>query len=288
MVMNDADRRARPIEWVGRTEMAYDQVSYNLVKRIAATLGQKAPKPGEALPDLWHWAFFQEPFEAAGLGSDGHPARGGFLPPADKRNRMWAGGRLAFFHPLIVGEDAFRTSTILSVEEKEGRSGQLLFVTVEHEYTQRGRLALREEHDIVYREQGKASPGPKAQGLPAAQWRREILPTTTLLFRYSAVTFNGHRIHYDQDYARQEEGYPALVVHGPLIATFMLGEFQAQHPSATVQTMRYRAARPLFAPEPFTVAGSVSGNGQAQVWAGNADSVAMEAALTFVLDADPS
>ncbi|MCK9507283.1 MAG: itaconyl-CoA hydratase, partial [Pigmentiphaga sp.] len=105
--MNEADRRARPIEWVGRTEMAYDQVSYNLVKRIAATLGQKAPKPGEALPDLWHWAFFQEPFEAAGLGSDGHPARGGFLPPADKRNRMWAGGRLAFFHPLIVGEDAF-------------------------------------------------------------------------------------------------------------------------------------------------------------------------------------
>ncbi len=279
--MNDIVQAvASPNDWVGRTELSADQISHNLVKRIAATLGQAAPRPGAALPDLWHWAFFQEPFEAAGLGHDGHPARGGFLPPAERRNRMWAGGRVEFHHPLLVGEDAFRTSTILSVEEKSGRTGALLFVTVQHEYQQRGRLALREEHDIVYRE---PSPPRLSDSTPlaVAQWSETVVPTPTLLFRYSAVTFNGHRIHYDWPYATGEEGYPGLVVHGPLIATMLMSAFQRANPDACPVYLSYRGVRPLIAPTAFELSGRIKEPGLAELWAGNGDGAAQRAELRF-------
>ncbi|HCP30778.1 MAG TPA: transposase, partial [Pseudomonas sp.] len=131
--------------WLGRTEHAWDVLSRNLVQRIAATFGETAPAHGEALPPLWTWCFFQDPVPEAQLGTDGHPARGGFLPPADGRNRMWAGGRVEFIAPLVVGGEAQRTSTILHIEEKHGRSGALLFVTVRHDYTQHDQLCIREE-----------------------------------------------------------------------------------------------------------------------------------------------
>ncbi|WP_134446888.1 FAS1-like dehydratase domain-containing protein, partial [Pseudomonas aeruginosa] len=193
--------------WIGRQEETHDQLSRNLVKRIAATFGEPTPAHGEALPPLWHWAFFQDPVEAAGLGVDGHPARGGFLPPADDRNRMWAGGRLEFHQPLRVGGEASRTSTILRVEEKHGRSGALLFVTLRHDYRQDGQLALSEEHDIVYREPTPPKLG-GTEALPEGDWREALEPDPVLLFRYSAVTFNGHRIHYDWPYVTDAEGYP--------------------------------------------------------------------------------
>ncbi len=181
-------------DWIGRSETAHDHLSHNLLKRIAATFGEAAPADGEPVPPLWQWCFFQDPLPESALGGDGHPARGGFLPPADNRNRMWAGGRIEFFHALRAGEAATRVSTITQVEEKTGRTGSLLFVTVRHDYSQDGRLALREEQDIVYRE-----PTPPKQGsgdaLPEGAWREAVDPTPTLLFRYSAVTFNGHRIH---------------------------------------------------------------------------------------------
>src|SRR5471032_3414063 len=145
--------------WLGRTEEAQDQLSRNLIKRIAATFGEEAPAQGAALPPLWQWCFFQEPVAELLLGSDGHPARGGFLPPADNRNRMWAGGRIEFLQALRAGEAATRESTITHVEEKTGRTGSLLFVTVRHDYSQGGRLAIREEQAIVYRE-----PTPPKQG----------------------------------------------------------------------------------------------------------------------------
>ncbi|WP_312232870.1 FAS1-like dehydratase domain-containing protein, partial [Stutzerimonas nitrititolerans] len=204
--------------WIGRTQDVHDQLSRNLIQRIAATFGEPNPGHGEPLPPLWQWCFFQDTVAEAGLGQDGHPARGGFLPPAGDRNRMWAGGRLEFHEPLKVGGEASRTTTILDVEEKVGRTGALLFVTLRHDYSQDGRLAIREEQDIVYRE---PSP-PKLSGsepLPIGDWREAVEPTPTLLFRYSAVTFNGHRIHYDWPYVTETEGYPGLVVHGPLIAT---------------------------------------------------------------------
>lgn len=266
--------------WVGRSETSHDHISHNLVKRLAATLNEPTPAPGDALPLLWHWAFFQEPVGEPGLGADGHPARGGFLPPADNRNRMWAGGRLTFNQPLRVDAQVTRRSTILDVQEKHGRTGWLLFVTVQHEYVQDGQCALVEEQDIVYRE---PTP-PKLSGtdpLPQGEWQQAVQPTPTLLFRYSAVTFNGHRIHYDWPYVTETEGYPGLVVHGPLIATLNLRAFVQAHPHAQVRRFSFRGVRPLICPDAFEVGGRLLGDGTAQVWAGNAAGQAQVGEVEF-------
>ena len=279
--------RVAPADWVGRTELSSDLISHNLARRIAATLGQDAPRPGAPLPELWHWAYFQEPFAAAGLGADGHPAGGGFLPPAERRQRMWAGGRLEFIHPLLVGEDAFRTSTVTSVQEKTGRTGSLLFVTVQHDYQQGGRLAVREEQDLVYRQPAP----PRASDLdprPALAWSETVAPTPTLLFRYSAVTFNGHRIHYDWPYATQQEGYAGLVVHGPLIATLLVAAFARANPGLRPTRLSYRGIRPLIAPTPFVVGGSLADEGTAQLWAGNDDGAVQRAELGFAAKENPA
>ncbi|KIP91147.1 MULTISPECIES: MaoC family dehydratase N-terminal domain-containing protein [Pseudomonas] len=266
--------------WIGRTEESHDQLSRNLVKRIAATLGEDTPAHGEALPPLWHWAFFQDPIAESGLGGDGHPARGGFLPPADNRNRMWAGGRVEFIAALRLGGEATRVSTIKHIEEKHGRTGALLFVTVQHDYLQDGELAIREEQDIVYREPRPPKSG-AGEALPSGDWREGVVPSPTLLFRYSAVTFNGHRIHYDWPYVTDTEGYAGLVVHGPLIATLNLRAFCRANPQARLRRFAYRGLRPLVAPEPFEVAGRISTPGKAQLWAGNEAGMAQQADVEF-------
>ena len=267
-------------DWIGKQERSEDALSLSLVKRVAVTFDLACPAAGEPLPWLWHWAFFQEPVAPEGLGADGHPARGGFLPPAEGRNRMWAGGRLEFIRPLLVGIEAERQSTIADVQEKEGRSGKLLFVTVRHEYTQRGELCIREEQDIVYRE-----PTPPRLSLdkPLAepQWAERIQPSPVMLFRYSAVTFNGHRIHYDWPYATQKEGYPGLVVHGPMIATLMLQAFCNANPGATPTRLSYRGLRPLIADDDFQVAGRRGEAGKASLWAFNDRGPAHEAEIQY-------
>ena len=266
--------------WIGRSEEAHDQLSRNLIKRIAATFGEPNPAHGSPLPPLWQWCFFQEPVAESGLGADGHPARGSFLPPADNRNRMWAGGRVEFLEPLKVGGEATRVSTHTHIEEKHGRTGALLFVTVRHDYLQDGVLAIREEQDIVYREPTppKLSSG---EALPAGDWREVVEPTPTLLFRYSAVTFNGHRIHYDWPYVTGSEGYPGLVVHGPLIATLNLRAFCRANPRARLRRFAYRGVRPLIAPQAFEVGGRIVAPGKAELWAGNADGIAQKAEVEF-------
>lgn len=266
--------------WLGRTVEAEDHFGQPLIQRIAATLGEPAPADGEPLPLLWQWCFFQAAVNETQLGSDGHPARGGFLPPADNRNRMWAGGQLDFIAPLTVGAPATRVSTVLRVEEKLGRSGALLFVTVRHDYTQGGQLCLRETQDIVYREPTPPKLG-GGEAPPAGQWSETVEPTATLLFRYSAVTFNGHRIHYDYPYVTDTEGYPGLVVHGPLIATLSLRAFCRAHPGKRVRQFAFRGVRPLTVPTPFRVGGELTGPGQAQLWAGNEQGVAQSAEVTF-------
>ena len=269
-----------PVAWIGRSETVADNLDTVLAGRIAATLGEPAPAQGDPLPPLWQWAFFIEPAGMDGLGTDGHPARGGFLPPADNRNRMWAGGRVTFNQPLRVGIPAERRSTILDVKEKTGRTGALLFVTVRHDYVQDGVVAVSEEQDIVYRQ---PSP-PKLTGTetpPAAEWRETVTPTATLLFRYSAVTFNGHRIHYDHPYVTQEEGYPGLVVHGPLIATTMLAAFRHAKPGARLEHLSFRGLRPLIAPNPFDVAGRVAAPGVADMWAEQDGTLAHQAQVRF-------
>ncbi|TWI53358.1 itaconyl-CoA hydratase/mesaconyl-C4 CoA hydratase [Pseudomonas duriflava] len=274
--MNDVDLSA----WLGRSEVAEDVLSLNLVQRIAATFSHNCPALGEPLPPLWHWAFFQSPLPEAQLGEDGHPVRGSFLPHANNRNRMWAGGRLEFHQLLEIGQPARRESTILHVEEKTGRSGALLFVTVQHRYFQNDVLALSEEQDIVYREPSPPKAG-SGDSLPAGTWSETIVPSSTLLFRYSAVTFNGHRIHYDWPYVTENEGYSGLVVHGPLIATLSLVAFQRANPEARLRRFAYRGVRPLIAPHPFTVGGCIKAPGHADVWAGTADGPAQCGEVEF-------
>ncbi|QCI12485.1 transposase [Pseudomonas putida] len=269
--------------WIGRSERCEERLSHLLVKRIAATLSEACPAPGEALPLLWHWAFFQPNVEAAGLGADGHPARGGFLPPAENRNRMWAGSRLQFITPLRVEADVTRVSTVLKAEEKHGRTGSLLFVTVKHEYLQDERVVLIEEQDIVYREPTPPKLG-GTDSAPAAQWQEPVNPDATLLFRYSAVTFNGHRIHYDWPYVTETEGYPGLVVHGPLIATLNLRAFLRANPGAQVESYSFRGLRPLISPAPFEVGGRMLDDGKAQVWATAEAGMAQSGEIEFSLE----
>lgn len=269
-----------PQTWVGRSETVTDRLDPTLVERVTATLGGPALGHNDALPPLWHWAFFQNPVGMSGIGRDGHPERGGFLPVAENRNRMWAGGRIDFVRPLRVGVNASRTSTVTAVKEKTGRTGSLMFVTVKHEYRQDGAVVISEEQDIVYRE---PSP-PKLTGSeapPESQWRNPVSPSVELLFRYSAVTFNTHRIHYDHPYVTQEEGYPGLVVHGPMIATHMVGAFVQANPDRRLTHLAYRGLRPLIAPTPFEVAGRIDEPGQARLWAEQDGTLAHQAELRF-------
>lgn len=269
-----------PHPQLGCTQQHNDSLSLNQVQRVAATLGTPAPTTGEDLPALWHWAFFQTPCLTAELGLDGHPAQGPFAPPTSQHSRMWAGGRIEFFEALRVGISATRTSTLIRLEEKMGSQGPLQFVTLRHEYHQQGRLAVCEEQDLVYR--APATPKLRSQqAIPTGEWHETITPDPRLLFRYSAITFNSHRIHYDWPYATQIEGYPGLVVHGPLIATLMLGAFCRAHPKAQLHRFTYRGLRPLISPEPFEVAGCLQSSGHAQLWAGSHGDLAHQGQVEF-------
>lgn len=266
--------------WIGRSQSTGDSLDVGHAARIAATLGGSAPKAGDALPLLWHWCYFLEGAPMTELGIDGHPARGGFLPPADNRNRMWAGSRVSFDGDLRVGVPAQKTSTVSNVVEKTGKTGSLLFVTVEHVIEQDGHRVIHEEQDIVYR----APTPPKLQGTepaPEAQWRMVVEPSPVWLFRYSALTFNGHRIHYDFPYVTQQEGYPGLVVHGPLIATTMVQSFCKANPGARVKHLAYRGLRPLISPAPFEAAGVMVEDGLARVWAEQDGTLAHQGEIRF-------
>ena len=267
--------------WLGKSQSVIDRMDPGHAARIAVTLGRSIPELGAVLPSLWHWAFFLETVPIAQTGTDGHPARGSFLPPAENRNRMWAGGRVEFDGGLVVGTDAQKTSTVTAIKEKAGRTGSLLFVTVKHEIVQNGKLVVSEEQDIVYREPS----APKLQGTepaPESQWKQAVDPSAVLLFRYSAVTFNSHRIHYDYPYVTEKEGYPGLVIHGPLIATLMCQAFAQSHPRATLKHLSYRGLRPLIAPTAFDVAGTVTALGEAKLWAEQDGTLAHQAELRFL------
>ncbi|MEQ8356624.1 MAG: MaoC family dehydratase N-terminal domain-containing protein [Kiloniellaceae bacterium] len=246
--------------WVGRSEHAHDIIGAGRAQAMQATLDDPGPllHPGDPLPPLWHWAHFWSLTPTANLGPDGHAARGGFLPPIDLPRRMWAGSRVEFPRPLEVGREVTRVSTIKSVEQKTGRSGPLAFVTVEHVVADAEGPCIVEEHDIVYREAGEKGAVLPAGDAPPAEraWRLEVVPTPALLFRYSALTFNGHRIHYDHPYTTQVEGYPGLIVHGPLLATLMIGQLRREKPQARATRFFFRAKRPIFDNRHFTVCGA--------------------------------
>ncbi len=267
--------------WIGREEVVADRVTEFPVAALSATLDRDdpRPRPGDALPPLWHWLYFLPLARQSALGPDGHPKRGGFLPPVALPRRMWAGGRFTFAQPLRVGEAITRRSRILDVSMKEGRVGPLVFVLVRHEISGERGLALTEEHDIVYRDApaaGEAPPPPRAApGNPA--WRRDIVPDDVLLFRYSALTFNGHRIHYDRRYVTEVEKYPGLIVHGPLLATLLL-DLLRRNGAASLASFRFRALRPVFDVAGFAVCGTPGNDGTASLWVEDADgALCMEA-----------
>jgi 3-methylfumaryl-CoA hydratase len=236
--------------WIGRTEEAEDVASPQLVQRFLATLDRAAdlPEAGAEAPPAIHWCLAPAVAPMSALGQDGHPARGGFLPPVALPRRMWAGGRLEHVAPIRVGDRVRRLSRIADVALKHGRSGRLCFVTVEHEIHTPDGLAVRERQDIVYRDPSPAGqPSPAAPDQPPVKgrWQRQMTADAVMLFRYSALTFNGHRIHYDRSYATEEEGYGGLIVHGPLQATLLLhfaGELRGAPPSS----FEFRGLQPLF------------------------------------------
>ncbi|OGA37906.1 MAG: acyl-CoA dehydrogenase [Betaproteobacteria bacterium RIFCSPLOWO2_12_FULL_62_13] len=261
-------------QWVGKKESRSDVATAWPIVAMSATLDRNDPEPnaGEAIPPGWHWLYFLEAKPASELGPDGHPKRGGFLPPVPLPRRMWAGGRIEFRRTLRVGEALGRDSEIISVEPKQGKSGSLVFVTVRHTVSAAGETAVVEEHDIVYREAAKpGDPSPQGKSAPEnAAWRREIAPDPVLLFRFSALTFNGHRIHYDLDYCRREEHYPGLIVHGPL-QTILLLDLCRRNEGRPVRKLDYRALHPVFHTERFTVNGNPSGDGsKVDLWTANA------------------
>ena len=272
-------------EWVGRSESVSDIVTATPYAALSATFDRPPERPpaGTPLPPLWHWLYFLPLAAQSDIGPDGHPKRGGFLPPVPLPRRMWAGSQLDFHRPLRVGDALTRTSTIADVTEKTGRTGTLVFVKVRHEI-RRGHetdVALTEFHDIVYRDAPRpddVAPPPKTAPAESA-WQRKWVPDDVLLFRYSALTFNGHRIHFDRRYVTEVEGYPGLIVHGPLIATLLLDLLRRNRPDADIARFAFRAVSPLFDTAPFKVYGRTDAAGKTiQLWAQNADgALAMEA-----------
>ena len=276
-------------DWVGRTRADEDIVTPFPVRAMAAVLDREAGNlaPGAPVPPGWHWLFFKRAARSANLGRDGHELRGGFLPPLTQPRRMWAGGRLRFGERLRVGDTATRRSTILSIEEKVGRSGALVFVTVEHEVRGGGGLAVVEEQDLVYRSARDAgAPTPSGPPPPGEAHRIAAFQTDAVtLFRFSALTFNGHRIHYDHPYATDTEGYPGLVVHGPLLALLLLDAASTHTTQSdkggSMTSFSYRAVTPAFCDEEVELLGRDHG-GTTQLWAATRErGVAMTATAAW-------
>jgi 3-methylfumaryl-CoA hydratase len=284
-------------DWVGRSETLHDTITEAPVRALNATLDHPALpiERGMHLPPLWHWLYFLPHHRQSEIGADGHAQRGGFLPPVPLPRRMWAGSQFEFRAPVRVGDAVARTSTIDNVTTKEGRTGKLVFVKVRHELRCNSAAdpAIVEFHDIVYRDakkpgdvdpppvkapsvdagsedSGSGSPGPESRPLGGQRlqgaWGRTIVPDDVLLFRYSALTFNGHRIHYDRKYVTEVEGYPGLIVHGPLIATLLMDLLRRHAPDAEVVSFRFKAVRPTFDLHPLRVNGQRDGN-SVKLWA---------------------
>lgn len=275
-----------PTAWVGRVEHADDIVHPAPARALAATLDiRERPNDGDRLPELWHWLYFLPMATTSTLGRDGHPARGGFLPPVTPERRMWAGGRLWFRRDLRIGDAVARRSEIISVERKDGRAGPMVLVTVRHTVTGPAGVALEEDHDIVYVDPPASSDAPPVEQLPAGlSWREEIPVDPVLLFRFSALTFNSHRIHYDRPYATGVERYPGLVVHGPLQALLLVQAARRHQPGQRVATFRYRARRPLFDLDTCVLAGRRT-SGETHVFsATDSGDVAMRGTLTWTRD----
>ncbi len=262
-------------DWVGRTQATEDLAAPFPVRALAATFDADDPEPknGDPLPPLWHWLYFLDAAPQSKIGADGHAERGDFLPPVPLPRRMWAGSRFSFDgEPVRVGDPIGRKSEIRSVEPKSGSTGSMVFVTVKHTISGPRGVSFVEEHDIVYREAAGPGEQPKApKPAPAdATWTKTIMADPVLLFRFSALTFNGHRIHYDQPYVTGTEGYPGLIVHGPLLGLLQIELARRANADKIPRSFEFRALSPVFAGAAFHIHGRRESDGAITTWAANA------------------
>jgi 3-methylfumaryl-CoA hydratase len=261
--------------WIGRTTKAHDVITPRLAEELRVTLDREGPplRHGDPCPLAIHWCLAPPMVPQSRLDPDGHPARGDFLPPVPLPRRMWAAGRLEFFDALRVGDAVERHSRIVDVNIKEGRSGRLCFVAVDHEISTPRGLALKERHDIVYRDaaSGDTQPAAPARDERRARWTETKSADPVMLFRYSALTFNGHRIHYDRQYVMEVEGYPGLIVHGPLQATLLI-EFAASIHGPGPKVFSFRALNPLFDGQQFALKAAESAGGL-DLWISGPDGI---------------
>jgi 3-methylfumaryl-CoA hydratase len=270
---------------IGQTQRVDDVLSLTPARHLAATFDRDGADlvAGAPLPPGWQWLYFLDAPQSAVIGHDGRTVPGGFLPETGLPRRMWAGGVFEFHEPLRLGEAATCETVITDVARKQGRSGALAFITTEHRVSQKDVRAVTETRNLVFREAprpGEVSRREEPQH--KAKWRREITPDAVLLFRFSALTFNGHRIHYDIDYCRDEEGYPGLVVHGPMLALMMLDLAEREMPERAISGFRYRAVSPVFTPDSFAVCGLPTGDKSAALWIENSEGgLATTAEVTF-------
>lgn len=260
--------------WLGKTESRTEVIGPDPLRGFAALLDrpETPAAAGSPLPPLWHWLHFLEMTPQSEIAHDGHAKKGGFLPPIELPRRMWAGSRFRFHHPLHIGESVTRRSRIDGIDFKQGRSGQLAFIEVGHEYESPAGLAFSEWHDIVYREVRSAdAAAPASKPAPAnPDFEREYRADAIVLFRYSALTFNAHRIHYDRDYVREVEGYPGLLVHGPLLATMLIDELLRRFPGRPLLEYSFRVLHPVFDTETFSLCGRApDASGQTGIWIAN-------------------
>jgi 3-methylfumaryl-CoA hydratase len=254
-------------QWIGRVEDREDRVTAAPLELLADTLDFPADVVVEEVRPLWHWLYFLPAVRLSEVGHDGHPERGGFLPPVPLPRRMWASSRLQFHRSLRLGHLIRRRSRIAEVSMKKGSAGALVFVTIRHTISSNDGVAIVEDQTVVYRDAAPVSSVPAA-GKPVpyeTQFSRTVLADPVLLFRYSALTFNSHRIHYDHPYVTKEEGYPDLVVHGPLCATLLVEEVQRQYPDSRIASFEFKAVSPLFANAKFGIGGCREGN-TVHVW----------------------
>ena len=272
-------------DWVGRSQTLADVVMTAPARALAATLDRLdliELAPGDALQPIWSWLYFLPLAPASEIGPDGHPKRGGFLPPIDLPRRMWAGSRCRFHAPLRIGAAVERKSTIAKVSEKAGKAGSMVFVTVTHATTADGVLVMEEEQDIVYLPIPERFSPPEPTPLPPCDWREAVAVDPVLLFRFSALTFNAHRIHYDRSYATEVEKYPGLVVHGPLQAVLMFDAATRHAPDRTPSSFTFRGLRPLFDFDAVSVNGKQREGGGLDLFTANAEgAVGMQASLDW-------
>jgi 3-methylfumaryl-CoA hydratase len=274
--------------WIGKSEEMSAHIAAYAADAMTATLDRDDPPfaPGDPLPPNWHLFYTREVVKLSATGPDGHPKRGDFVPPMEGLpRRMWAGTKSEFFAPLRIGDDVTRVSTIESVTPKEGQTGKLCFVTVRHDLSNASGLCVTERHTSVYREAATPGEAPPVPPAPkhAAKWHRDVTPSAVLLFRFSALTMNSHRIHYDWKYVTETEGYPGLLVHGPLTQTLLFDLFRREYPDATLKSFDVRAISPLYDTHDFAVEGAPGEEpGTAHFWAINHEGrLAMSAEAKF-------